>query len=226
MASKRILQQELDDYTKQLGQYDAQADFYNRHAKAAQAGTQSYFVPVKPIEEQKADWERRRNPEGLPEETIAGLEEAGLREKPEPFRPTYNATNGSDADGNILVQHGKKRVFTWAPDPNDSYVKDGLTYLLVPQARVWVPQAGEWVPQAGEYRPVFPDRPTEPKGLKAPSLTRSDIGKLATPDMTPAMAEKEAGRSAIQRAGVGSWSPFADSNNGEGILLRALKGKL
>lgn len=212
MASKRILQQELDDYTKQLGQYDAQADFYNRHAKAAQAGTQTYFVPVKPIEEQKADWEQRRNPLQLPEEELERLEQMGLRQKPEPFRPTYNATNGSDADGNILVQHGKKRVFTWTPDPNDSYVKDGLTYL--------------WVPQAGEYRPVFPDRPTEPKGLKAPSLTRSDIGKLATPDMTPAMAEKEAGRSAIQRSGVGSWSPFADSNNGEGILLRALKGKL
>lgn len=210
MASKRMLEQQWEDYAKVLGEYDAAADFYNYQADQAKSGAQAYWVPTKPIEEQRADWESRQadfaarkaaDPTFEPPTYLAG-----------PFKPEYQATAGSDTDGNILVQHGKERVFTWRPDQSDSYVGDGgLTYLRSPST--------------GNYLPVFPDRPVEPD-ITAPNFTRAEQGKLATEDMTPALAERQAGKSTIQRTGAGEWSPFAGSNAGDGILMRVLKGKL
>lgn len=204
-----MLEQQWEDYAKALGEYDAAADFYNYQADAAKAGTQAYWVPTKPIEEQRADWESRQADFAARKAADPTFEPPALLSGP--FRPEYHATDGADADGNILVQHGKADVFKWRPDQASAYVgDDGLTYMRSHNTG---------------YRPVFPDRPAEPD-ITAPNFTRAEQGKLAAADMTPALAERQAGKSTIQRTGSGEWSPFASSNAGDGILMRALKGKL
>lgn len=189
MTSKMLLQQEVDDWEKTIGIYDAQADFYNYHTDRAATNAQKYFVP------RSTDEEFAKAAAGDPNR---------LR--------SYYITDGADKEGNIKVSASDEGARSWLLDPADSYVgEDGLAYYRMPGT--------------DRYEAMLPDRPVEPD-VKAPNFTRAEQGKLASPDMAPATAEKEAGRSAIQRAGVGSWSPFAASNRGEGILIRALKGTL
>ena len=189
MTSKFILEQEIDDWEKTIGVYDAQADFYNYHTDRASTNTQKYFVP------RSTDDEFAKAAAGDPNR---------LR--------SYYLTDGADKNGNIKVSASDTGARSWLLDPADSYVgEDGLAYYRMPGT--------------DRYEATLPDRPAEPDAT-APSFTRAEQGKLAAEDMTPAKAEKDAGRSAIQRAGVGNWSPFSASNNGEGILLRALKGTL
>lgn len=66
----------------------------------------------------------------------------------------------------------------------------------------------------------------KPRYYGAPSLTRAEETKLAAGPQSVSAAERDGGKTTIQRTGAGQWSPFAASNAGEGILMRALKNNL
>lgn len=69
-----------------------------------------------------------------------------------------------------------------------------------------------------EFRPRFHGQP---------EFTAAEIRKLQGPDQSVANAERDGGRSQLQRVQQNNqWSPFASSNAGQGVLMRAMKDQL
>lgn len=193
MTSKRMLQQQLDDYTRLMGEYDAAADFYNLHTDRAKSKAQQYLVPT--YSDERYAEQARDDPSG---------------------RRSYMLTTGGDKDGNIgvkLTQDKRRALKHWLDESSRTVGEDGLTYYT----------AGNAI-GSGRYA-LLPERPSA-DGIRAPTFTRAEQKRLHTPDMTPASAEMGAGRNTLQRANLAGWSPFASSNAGEGVLIRAMKGKL
>lgn len=60
-----------------------------------------------------------------------------------------------------------------------------------------------------------------------PEFTAAEIRKMQGPDQSAANAERDGGRSQLQKVQqANQWSPFAASNRGEGVLIRAMKNSL
>lgn len=128
----------------------------------------------------------------------------------------YYKVAGAQGDGlRVIVKYG-----------GSQYGKNALSYSTKDGVTYGTDRYGT-TPILPNHPGAAPAEPARPDPRKAPNFTQAQQRKLNSAPESRSAEVRDEGRSTLERtAAASNWSPFAASNAGEGVLMRAMKNKL